>query len=123
MTEETPEIAPQKEFKSLGDFIRNSNNFYMHFMNDCTFGQLKRKKPAFTRFQEAHSDLERETTAITILDVRDKDLNKYHGPITKKETWEKLLEAYSLMSQLVYTTDPYVIRVETKKPDEWFLCR
>lgn len=123
MAEETPQIIPQRKFNSLDNFQKHSNNFYLHFVDDCWAGRIYRAKDAFQRFQKSHLELEQETTRIVLSDVRDKDLDKNHGPITKKETWEKLLEAYSLMSQLVYTTDPYVIRDETKKPDEWFLCR
>ncbi|MEI7719497.1 MAG: hypothetical protein WCI72_06515 [archaeon] len=124
MAEETPKIILQREFTSLDDFVKNSNNFYLHFVGDSGMGRLYRTKDAFKRFQKYHLELEQETTRIVVSDVRDTSLSKWHGPITKTETWEKLIEAYKLMSQLVYKDDRDVKRPDLGKEfDDWFLCR
>jgi len=114
-----PKIAPQVEFKSLEDFVRDSNNFFLFFLPDCWASQSSyRTKEAFLRFQKAHPEIDREISQATITAVRD-DPTKSFPP--KATPWEKLFDAYKTMSQLVFADDRYVMR--DGKLDDWFLCR
>nr|MBI4156750.1 hypothetical protein [Candidatus Woesearchaeota archaeon] len=107
------QIAPQKEYKTLEDFIRGQNNFYAHFLDDCQWGQVYRKTPHFKRFQEAHPEMEREVTGATVRAVRAEPRQKL--------PYGQLWETYKIMSKLVFVDDKYVMQDD--KPDNWFLCR
>ncbi len=108
------EVAPQIEFKNLDDFIKDQNNYYAHFLDDCEFNQkIHRIMPHFKRFQEAHPEMEREVTYAAV--------RAYRSESRQRLPHEQLLETYKLMSKLVFVDDKYVMR--DGQPDDWFLCR
>ena len=98
------EIAPQIEFKSLDNFVKNQNNFYIYFTDDCEAGKIYRKFPHFKRFQEAHSELEKKVTTATVDALRSKDKSKQKLP------YEELWEAYKCMTKYVFIDDKYVVQ-------------
>jgi len=103
----TQQIAPQKEFKSLEEFIKNSNNFYIHFIDYFWMvSECYRKRPAFIRFQEKYPDIEKDLTLKTGSAYK---IKKSLGDLP----WEQLFDAYKKMSPLVYLDDEYV----TSHPD------
>lgn len=108
MTE--PKIVPQIEFKTLKDFIERQNNFYAHFLENNPFGEVRRDKPHFERFQQKHGDLE---TRLTREVTEARKANEKFSD----ETWKGLYEAYNLMSELVYKDDEGVRRYST--PDQY----
>jgi len=95
----TQQIAPQKEFKSLEEFIQHSNNFYCHFIDYTPMSNTcYRTREAFIRFQEKYPDFEKDLTAKTVLSFQTKRS-------LKELPWEELFDAYKKMSQLVYLED------------------
>ena len=101
MTE--PKIVPQKKFETLGEFREGQNNFYAYFLEDNPFGEVRRDKPHFKRFQQKHGDLEAILTKeVTTARSTKKEFSD--------ETWKGLYEAYNLMSEMVYEDDEGVKR-------------
>ncbi|MAG78198.1 hypothetical protein CL616_02410 [archaeon] len=109
------EIAPQREYETLKDFVDGQNNFYVYFREDQWAQRVYRCRPHFLRFQEANPEIEEELTALTAPAIGSRFVNWDILP------YEKLWEAYKIMSKLVYVDDPYVMR--EGQPDAWFLCR
>ncbi len=108
-------IAPQREFKSLDDFIINQNNFHMHFMTHLRGSMDYRARDCFRRFKSQYSELERKTTQIAFQTVKGQ-------PKREELPYEQLWEAYKVMSTLVFTRDKYVMR-KNKIVDDSYLCR
>ena len=98
MTE--PLIVPQREYSTIEEFAEDSNNFFAYFLDDCDYGEMKRGKPHFKRFQEANPDLEEVITKEVVRCIRQTPRLKLPYP--------QLWEAYKLMSQFVFISDPYV---------------
>lgn len=96
------QIVQQVQFETLEAFTKGQNNYYAHFLRDNPFGESRRIKPHFLRFQEQNPEMERELTdAVT--EARNKSIRKEEDlPL------EQLFESYPLMSQLVYAEDPDV---------------
>jgi len=108
------QIAPQKEYKTLEDFIREQNNFYLYFLDDCFIGnEVYRAQLPFKRFQEQNPEMERDVTKATVQSKRSKQRQEL--------PYEKLWEAYKIMSKLVYVDDEHVMH--DGQPDSWYLCR
>ena len=108
------QVAPIREYKTLEDFIRRQNNFYVHFLDDRRLGnEVYRSTAHFKRFQEQHPEMEREVTKATVQAARAKPIQKL--------PYEQLWEAYKIMSKLVFLDDEYVMR--DGQPDALFLCK
>lgn len=114
------QIAPQIEYKTLDDFIEGQNNFHFHFLDDCDTGLLYRTAPHFKRFQDANPDLEKAITKAVVEAVRIAR-NESRQNLISNLPYDKLYEAYNLMSKLVFTDDTYVMH--NGQPDCFFLCR
>lgn len=132
-------LVPQLPFESLDDFIKNSNNFYLFFV-EGHFGEMYRKKEVYHRFKEQNPELdlqlqqksiqmeqkyreneqERYEEVINIIqkDTTSEIGQKYENawkkckPSIERRPWEELYQAYQQMSQLVYEDDKWVQRKE-----------
>jgi len=96
MTE--PKPVPQKEFNSLDEFIRGQNNYYAHFLAGNPWGETRRRRPHFLKFQQQYPGLEEEVTRLTV------EARRTNSPLP----FEKLFETYPMMSQFVFDDDPGV---------------
>lgn len=98
---EQPVKVPQVQFATLESFIEGGDNFFSTFLNNH---RSRQHLPFYQRFKQMHPELcellERE---ITI-----RRYNRGSIPWREKWPWEKLWEAYKLMSELVYLGDPGV---------------
>lgn len=108
MTE--PKIVPQKQFESLEDFTDGQNNYYAHFLKGDSWGETRRERPHFQRFQNLHPELEGEVTRATG-EARSK---------SGRLPYERLFEAYKIMSQLVYADDKGLMAYSN--PDEYLIA-
>tara|TARA_Y100000294_G_scaffold177180_1_gene201743 strand:+ start:226 stop:552 length:327 start_codon:yes stop_codon:yes gene_type:complete len=104
-----PRIMQQKQFESLEQFIDEQNNYYAHFLKGNDWGETRRNRPHFRRFQKAHPELEREVTRKTC-EARFK---------SERLPYEQLYRTYEIMSQLVHVDDEGVGIYS--KPDEYLL--
>jgi len=93
-------VVPQYRFRSKGDFIRNQNNFYLHFLDTSESRGTRRKRFCFDRFRGLYPELEKETTR----EVTDGIVNKKEIP------YDLLYKCYKLMSELVFESDPLVMK-------------
>ncbi len=112
----TPKIVPQQQFDSLGDFIENSNNFHGYLIFDGA--RSREHEPFYQRFAEAAPELAAELRKEMTMRNRARAM-VYGEPWDKVFPWEKLWEAYKLMSNLVYVGDPWV----KDEDDAGFLIR
>jgi hypothetical protein len=106
----TPVIVHQHQFSSLEDFIENNNNFYAHMSVDSACSRIDGEVndwPCYDRFVQLAPDLAAE--------LREGMTRENYGRATrggedweKVFPWDKLWEAYKIMSELVYVGDPYV---------------
>ena len=97
-----PVKVPQVQFATLEEFIEGSNNFFSTFLNNH---RSRRNHPFYQRFRSLYPEL----CSFLEQEITIKNYNKPRIPIEKKWPWEKLWEAYSLMSELIYLGDPGVI--------------
>lgn len=102
-------IVPQKQFETLDAFIKGQNNYYAHFLKDNPWGEIRRDRPHFRRFQDSHSGMEEEATRATC-ESRSS---------STRLPYEILFETYKIMSQLVFASDEGVMTYS--KPDEYLL--
>jgi hypothetical protein len=102
-------IVPQVEYETLEEFVEGSDNFYLFFGSGFCSEGAYRTRNAFKRFQEAYPELERELAL---------QVNSNSPP---ELPWQKLFEAYKLMSQLVHEDDPHVMI--DGKPDKNYLTK
>ncbi|VVB78235.1 Uncharacterised protein [uncultured archaeon] len=100
---ETPKAVPQFEFKSLEHFIEENNNFYASMILD---GNRSRENEQFyQRFSKVAPKLAEELKQSMTMENRGKGMAL---PWEKVFPWDKLWEAYKIMSSLVYIGDLYV---------------
>ncbi|MBW2973924.1 hypothetical protein KY346_06050 [Candidatus Woesearchaeota archaeon] len=107
---ETPKIVPQRQFASLDDFIEGNNNFYARLVVDSANSYVKPERvhlwPCYTRFAQIAPELALELKQVMTM--------QNYGRATQGEPWkevfpwDKVWEAYKIMSTLVYLGDPYV---------------
>src|SRR3989338_4164394 len=97
-----PNKIPQKQFSNLGEFLQNQNNFWAHFLKGNPFGEIRREKPHFIRFQAKNPNLEAELSE-RVTQERAKNTNYFSAM-----TYELLFVAYKEISELVYDDDPGV---------------
>lgn len=105
-----PKIVPQKEFESLEDFIEGQKNYWGHFLKGNEWGETRRSRSCFKRFQKLYSELEEKTTTATV------QARTAEPP--KKLPYKLLFETYELMSKLVFADDEGVKKYS--KPN-WYL--
>lgn len=95
---EEPVIVHQVQFASLEEFIEGNNNFFSMFFDNH---RSKRNYPFYQRFKQQHPELcNFLESEVTITRYR-----RWSIPLIEKFPWEKLWEAYKLMSKLVYLGD------------------
>lgn len=103
-----PKIVSQHQFASLDDFIKNNNNFYARLVVDSACTKIGRDDwPVYERFNHDFPELAAELREkMTMLNYRD----AMGSDETWREIfpWDKLWEAYKIMSNLVYLDDPEV---------------
>ena len=121
MTLDESKKAQMMEFPTLEDFKAGQNNFYMTFDTNETMPDFYRITPVFQRFQKAQPELEQEVTT-RITELRAEERPQFYYPDNfPEDAFEKLYEAYKLISQLVSIEDPEVMKDE--KVDERYLVR
>lgn len=97
-TMEEHKILQQIEFSSLEAFILNQNNYYAHFLKGNPWGEIRRERTYFKRFQDLCPELEEMTTKETC-EARSKSM---------RMPYELLFETYKIMSKLVFVDDECV---------------
>tara|TARA_Y100000310_G_scaffold69026_1_gene64407 strand:+ start:21878 stop:22216 length:339 start_codon:yes stop_codon:yes gene_type:complete len=107
-------IVPQVEFSDLAEFKKGENNFHLFFSGGTWIGDGYRAKPVFTRFQKINPELERELTQAT---VRAEEQSQERPNLP----YEKLFQAYQIMSKLVSVDDEGVTEDGSSNRD--FLTR
>lgn len=102
-----PQIIKQKKFETIDNFMKGSNNFRAHFLKGNPWGETRRANPHFKRFQQQHSELEKQTTDAMVA------ADQNHGDLP----YDLLYESYQKMSELVFDTDEGARSYS--KPDEY----
>lgn len=102
--EEMQGIVAQRKFATLDAFVKGQNNFYAHFLAGNAFGDIRRRRAHFQRFQMMYPKLEEEVT---------REVCKANT-MNKEPSNELLYKAYNLMSQLVFEGDKGVQRYTYK---------
>lgn len=98
-----PNKVPQKQFKSLEEFIKNQNNFWAHFLKGNPFGEIRRERQHFILFQAKNPELEK-LLSERVTQERSKRTN------LSAKTFELLFIAYKEMSDLVFDNDAHALR-------------
>lgn len=87
-------MVKQSKINSLKDFVEKQNNFYAYFLKGNDWGEIRREKEHFKKFQENYPELENEVT--------EKTLQAFKTGLSKSEyPLEKLMEAYNIMVDFV----------------------
>lgn len=106
------EVAPQREFKTLDDFISGQNNFWHYFIEYSDLGILHREKiKAYSRFKKQNFDY--------AVELMRKTTNLYRE--RQQLPWKDLYQTYQLMSKLVCKSDNHVKR-EDGSFNDYILC-
>ncbi len=105
-------IVPQHQFASLEKFIDGCNNYFSIFFDNHS---SRKDEPFYTRFREANPVLASELESNMTLDK----YNDWTVEWEKRFPWDKLWEAYKIMSNLIHVGDPYVQGAD----DDGFLTR
>jgi hypothetical protein len=100
---ETLKIVPQLQFASLEDFIENNNNFWGYMILDGI--RSREEEPFYQRFVGAAPELAMELRQTMTMDRYKAGIAL---PWKERLPWDKLWEAYKIMSNLVYAGDPGV---------------
>jgi len=111
--EQKKQKIPQIQFGSLEEFIEKRNNFDSFFRRTPWGEQVYRCRPHFERFRQAYPELEK--------DISDENTAAYLAG--ERHPYEKLWEAYKLMSEFVYVGDEAVVIRSTGKFDSHKLLR
>ena len=98
-----PKIVPQVKFDTLEDFINGNNNFWNMF---AVSHRSRADEPFYKRFREIAPDLAARLEREVHLSWEDR--SKKSLPWEKQYPWDKMWEAYKIMSNLVCLGDPYV---------------
>lgn len=112
MTIENPQIVPQDQFVSLEEFINRNNNFYAKLM-DSRRGE--KNQPYQQRFRKIAPELSKELDGSMTLSQYQQGAI----PWEERFPWDKVWEAYKIMSNLVYLGDEDV----QGESDRFFLTR
>lgn len=106
-------IAPMKQYDSLEEFTRGSNNFHNFFTSnpESLYALTMKSKKAYQRYEVLYPEAIEELSALLAS----------KGDDWGQEAWEALHAAYKDMSTLVDMRDKHV--VVDDKVDDWYLCR
>ena len=116
------EKADMKQFETLEEFKKGSNNYWVTFVEgEGVFAYIYRGKKSFERFQEKYPEIEEKLTDEVTKLMKEDHPSFYYPENFEDNIYEKMFEAYKLMSQLVSVDDKDVIR--DGEVDERYLLR
>ena len=97
--------TPQRQYKDLEEFKRETNNFHVHFDRENKgSGPSYRRHKAFQRFVILKPDLTQQ-----LFEAFDRYNAQGKHAVYSADIWRGLYDAYQVMSQLVDINDGYVV--------------